>query len=201
MRKILIAAAGFAALAGAAGLAAAQDEDRPPHGPMAMFQAADANHDGVLTRQEFDVGRDAHFAQMDSNRDGALSRDEMRAMRGLRGDHRWRHGGGMHSLRGADANHDGSISRDEFLARPIEHFDRLDADHDGVISAAELPQRRERHARGEHPNLDANGDGQISSAEFAAMGEGMFERLDANHDGRLTSEEMQAAHPHRRGGE
>jgi Ca2+-binding EF-hand superfamily protein len=199
MRKIVLAAAGFAALAGAAGLALAQ-ADAPPRGPFGMFQA-DANNDGAVTRAEFDAGRDAHFARLDANNDGALSQDEMQAMRG---HHRGGRGGGMHSLRGADANNDGNITRDEFLARPIEHFDRLDANDDGVISAAERPQRPERGdragrgARAGHRGLDANNDGQISRAEFAAMGAGMFDRLDANGDGRVTREEAQAARPHHR---
>jgi Ca2+-binding EF-hand superfamily protein len=200
MRKIVLAAAGFAALAGAAGLALAQNNATPrePHG---LFQA-DANNDGTLTRQEFDAGRDATFARLDANNDGALSREEMRAMReGHRGHRR---GGGMHGLTRADANNDGNITRDEFLARPLEHFDRLDANDDGVISAAERPQRGDRAERGprrDRPHLDGDNDGQISRAEFAAMGAGRFERLDANSDGRVTREEAQAARPHRRGHE
>jgi len=100
----------------------------------------------------------------------------------------------------ADANNDGNISRDEFLARPTEMFERLDADNDGVISASERPQRPERGERGERPqrvNPDANGDGQLSQAEFTAMGAGLFDRFDANDDGRVTREEMAAAHPRR----
>ena len=112
----------------------------------------------------------------------------------------------MHRLAGADVNNDGNITRDEFLARPLQEFARLDANSDGVISASERPQRPERadgeHRgqrgdRGDRPNPDANNDGQISRAEFATMGAGMFDRLDANHDGRVTQEEAQAARPHR----
>jgi hypothetical protein len=197
MRKILLATAvGFAAFAGAAGLAMAQDGPGP-RGPHGLFQA-DANGDGVLTRQEFDAGRDAMFARLDADNDGQISREEMRAR------HHGRRGGrgGMHSLRGADANNDGNITREEFLARPIEHFDRMDANNDGVISADERPQRgerAERRGRGERPTLDANGDGQVSRAEFAAAGAAMFERLDANNDGRVTREEAAAARQHRRG--
>ena len=214
MRKILLAAVGFAAIAGAAGLAVAQGrpDGPPPGGPAGFLFQADANHDNVLTRAEFDAGRDAHFAQMDANRDGQLSREEMReGRRGPGGPdgHRGGRGGGMHRLAGADVNNDGNITRDEFLARPLQEFARLDANSDGVISASERPQRPERadgehrgHRgergdRGDRPNPDANNDGQISRAEFATMGAGMFDRLDANHDGRVTQEEAQAARPHR----
>lgn len=202
MRKTLLAAVGFAAIAGAAGLALAQDSATGQRG---VFQA-DANSDGVLTRQEFDAGRVAHFTRLDANNDGQLSREEMRAMRGDR--HRRGGRAGMHGLRGADANNDGNITRDEFLARPLAHFDRLDANKDGVIGAAERPQRPERQAqsgerrqRADRPNRDANGDGQFSQAEFAAMGARTFERLDANGDGQVTRAEAEAARPHRRGRE
>lgn len=204
MRKIVLAAAGFAALAGAAGLAMAQTTPAqgPERGVSRLFEA-DSNNDGVLTRQEFDASRATHFTRLDADNNGQLSREEMRAMRGERGGRG--HRGGGHQLTRADANSDGSITRDEFLARPIAMFDRLDADNNGVISAAEQPQRRERgdrQARGERrerPNFDANSDRQISSAEFASMGAQMFERLDANSDGRVTRAEAEAARPQRGG--
>jgi Ca2+-binding EF-hand superfamily protein len=206
MRKILLAAAGLAALAGAAGLALAQDNDGRERGAHGIFQS-DSNSDGVLTRQEFDVGRVASFARLDADNNGQLTREEMRAERGERRGGRGGHrGGGMHSLTRADANSDGNITRDEFLARPTQMFDRLDANDDGVISTAERPQRPERgeRTRGERtqrsdrPNPDADGNGSFSQAEFTAMGAGLFERLDANDDGRVTQEEAQAARGHHR---
>jgi len=204
MRKILFAAAGFAALAGAAGLAMAQN-DAPARGQHGLFQS-DANSDGVLTRQEFDAGRDANFARLDANTDGQLTREEMRAGREGRGEGRGHgRGGGGHSLTRADANSDGNVTRDEYLARPTAQFDRIDANNDGVITEAERPQRCERGERPsraerpERPNFDANNDSQISRAEYAAMGAGMFERMDANSDGRVTREEAEAGRPNRRG--
>jgi Ca2+-binding EF-hand superfamily protein len=198
MRKILFAAAGFAALAGAAGLAVAQDQqEQRPRGVFAM----DANSDGTLTRQEFDAGRAASFARLDSNSDGQLTREEMRAQRGERGQRRGGHRG-MHHLASADANNDGNITREEFLARPNAMFDRMDANDDGVIAASERPQRRERAEgeRRERPNFDANNDRQISRAEWDAMGAAQFQRLDANSDGRVTQEEAQARRGQSRGG-
>lgn len=208
MRKILLAAAGFAALTGAAGMAMAQSApaQAPERGVSRLFQN-DANNDGVLTRQEFNTARAAEFARLDADNNGQLTREEMRAQRGDRGgrggERHGRRGGGMHQLSGADANNDGNITREEFLARPSEHFRRLDANNDGVISAAERPQRPERGDRAERrerPNFDANNDRQISREEYAAMGTQMFDRLDANNDGRVTREEAEAARPqHRRG--
>lgn len=196
MRKIILAAASFAALAGAAGLAAAQNTPAQERG--GRFFEADANNDGVVTRQEFDASRTAHFARLDADGNGQLTREEMRQHAGGQRGQR-----GGHQLSRADANSDGNITRDEFLARPTQMFDRLDANNDGVISEAERPQRRERGerpARGERaerPNFDANNDSQISREEFAAMGARMFERLDANSDGRVTRAEAEAARPQR----
>lgn len=210
MRKMLFAAAGLVALAGAAGFAFAQNAPPERDGRHGIFQS-DTNSDGVLTRQEFDAGRAADFIRLDADHNGQLTREEMRADRGERGEHRrGRRGGhrgeGMHRLASADANNDGNITREEFLARPNEMFQRLDANNDGVISTAERPQRAERGERGERrgdrpdrPNPDADGNGTFSRAEFTAMGAHFFERLDANNDGRVTQEEAQAARGPRRG--
>lgn len=213
MRKVLLAAAGAAAMAiAAAGFAQAQSgangggDTAGRHGIL----QADANNDSVVTRAEFDASRTSNFARLDANNDGQLTREEMRADRGERGQRggRGHRGGpgGHGGFEGADANNDGNISRDEFLARPIAMFERLDANSNGVIEASERPQRPERSAqngerreRADRPNPDTDGNGTFSRAEFAAMGAHMFERLDANSDGRVTQDEAQAARGHRGG--
>jgi hypothetical protein len=195
---MLLAAAGFAVIAGAAGLALAHEHERGEPRAHGLFQS-DANSDGVLTRQEFDTGRTALFARLDRDGNGQLTREEMHAMRG---EHRGGRGGrGMH-LEGADANNDGNITREEFMTHPTEMFDRLDANRDGVIAPSERPQHGERRhggpgGRAGHTDPDANSDGLVSSAEFTAMGAHLFDRLDANDDGRVTREEAHAGRPHR----
>lgn len=211
MRKILLVAAGAAALATAAcGFAQAQSGSNTSAARHGIFQS-DSNSDGVLTRGEFDAGRATQFARLDADNNGQLTREEMRADRGARGEHRGRRGhrggpGGPGGFEGADANNDGNITRDEFLARPIAMFERLDANSNGVIEASERPQRPERGAqngerrqRADRPNHVTDGNGTFSRAEFTAMGAGMFERLDANSDGRVTQDEAQAGRGHRRG--
>lgn len=198
MRKMLLAAAGFAAIAGAAGLALAHEHERGGPGAYGLFQS-DANSDGVLTRQEFDAGRTALFARLDRDSNGQLAPEEMHAMRG---EHRGGRGGHGLRLEGADANNDGNITREEFMTHPTEMFDRLDANHDGVIAASERPQHGERRhggpgGRADRPDPDANNDGLVSTAEFTAMGANLFDRLDANDDGRVTREEAHAGRPPR----
>jgi Ca2+-binding EF-hand superfamily protein len=200
MRKVLIAAASFVALAGAAGLALAQ-QDSVQNRPFGLFQA-DSNSDGTVTQSEYEASRAARFDTLDANNDGQLTREEMRAERGEhgRGGH---HRGGHHGMRGglehADANDDGSITREEFFAGPSQMFARLDNNNDGVVSADERPQRRERGERQGRRHADANNDGVISQSEFVAMSASHFERLDSNDDGQVTREEADAARGQRHG--
>ncbi len=42
--------------------------------------------------------------------------------------------------------------------------------------------------------VDVNGDGAISKAEFNAFQAGHFKRMDANGDGKITRDEMEARH-------
>lgn len=89
LKPLLLGFAAFAATAG--GMAVAQDMGPPPPpgggGPM---MRADANGDGVLTRQEAIDQATARFDRMDANHDGKLDRSEMQRigqrMRDMRGD-------------------------------------------------------------------------------------------------------------------
>lgn len=218
MKKLLIAGAAAALLLGVAGGAIAQAQDEPGShhghgpdgrhgGPGAMLMEADANHDGVITRAEFDAQRTAMFARLDTDSNGQISRDEMRAGRARHHGEGAPDGAGFISR--LDSNHDGRVTREEFLARPNAEFDRLDANHDGALVAGEAPHRppggphaERRHGERRHGeerrhwrNPDTNGDHNISSAEFAAEGDAMFTHLDANGDGRITQEELEAARP------
>jgi Ca2+-binding EF-hand superfamily protein len=197
---MLIAAASFAALAGVAGFALAQ-QDGPQERSNGLFQY-DSNNDGTVTQSEYEASRTARFDTLDANNDGQLTREEMRAGRGNRGE-RGHHRGGRHGMRGglehADANNDGNITREEFLAGPTQRFAQLDSNNDGVISADERPQRRERGERHGRRHADANSDGQVSQSEFVAMGASRFDRLDANDDGNVTREEAEAARNQRHG--
>jgi hypothetical protein len=144
--KLLIAAGVAAAIL--TGPAAAQPAGGPG-GRMARFFAdADANHDGNITRAEWNTARANQFAQMDTNHDGQISADEH--------PHHGDHGGGQppaggnsaggdhHGMMNPDTNNDGIISRAEFDAQSAAMFSHLDADNNGTISAAELQAMRDR---------------------------------------------------------
>ena len=193
MKRVVTGAALAALLAG---VAVAQDAPLPPGGPDApppmrhgpptrdqvaqmvqrMFARADANHDGVVTRAEYDQARqemetrrrehhDRAFARLDANKNGSLSRSEFDSppqvgkdangappppLEGPGG--RVRRGG--HGLMGPG------------MMGPA-WFDRADADHDGKVTLAE--------------------------AQAAALAR--FDAMDRNRDGTLRPDEMGAPPP------
>jgi Ca2+-binding EF-hand superfamily protein len=48
-------------------------------GAMMMLRGADTDHDGKITRAEYDASIKMHFDAMDTNRDGQISKDERQA--------------------------------------------------------------------------------------------------------------------------
>ncbi len=98
----------------------------------------------------------------------------------------------------------GPQTRDAFLATQKERFAAMDANHDSVVTREEMSAQMAARM-GEAPPadridtmfrmLDANGDGQATTAEAEASGSARFATLDADHDGTLTPEERRAGMP------
>ncbi|MBY8826521.1 EF-hand domain-containing protein [Hephaestia mangrovi] len=109
--------------------------------PMAAFDDADTNHDGVVSRAEFRAARVARFDRMDRNHDGAISRDDFGRLLKFRPQ-----AGQLldQMLAEADTNHDGRVTRGELSQAPMPLFDRADTNHDGVVDANELAAARDR---------------------------------------------------------
>ena len=138
----------------------------PPHAP--SFDELDTNHDGVVSKAEFDAWRAAHpmpgrpgpddddrRSDGDGGPRGWGDGFEMRNMMWMRRHEMEMHpgGGGRFGppldLEAADTDHDGKISWAEFQAAATAHlkarFDRLDANHDGFIEKDEMPGHGDRH--------------------------------------------------------
>lgn len=163
MRMALIAALSVIAVAPAlapVGAPPAQAQEGGGHGGgMARLKAADANHDGAITRAEMRATRATMFERMDANSDGFITQAEREAMADAaqaRGKSKRPEGagggpgpggGGERGLERADTNNDGKISRDEFVNGPMPMFDRLDANKNGTIEATELESARAMMAR------------------------------------------------------
>ena len=157
-----------------------------PERMQSRFEGADANNDGVLTREEMQAfgqaRRAARFAELDANHDGALTQDEA--------GERWAR------LGRADADGDGRVTSEEFSQM------RPGRGHHGPFMGG-------RMGRGEHrgpgfghhapdpsrfiSRFDANGDGALQVAELPERMRARVAEADENRDGALSAQELTAA--------
>lgn len=132
----------------------------------------DANGDGVVTKAEAaQLPRLAEkFDQLDRNKDGKLSGDEMPMHRqGMRGQD-----GKARGLRALDTDGDGRISRAETQAGEkswAQRFDTMDVNKDGYVDRADMQARMASQRAECFTKADADKNGQLSRAEFDAMGQ------------------------------
>jgi Ca2+-binding EF-hand superfamily protein len=105
-------------------------------GPVSMLTRYDANHDGVLTRDELIAGLKAEFAAHDVKHDGCLKDDQVDDINQSRVD-----ADQSTATPLVDWNQDGCIDYTEFSAAPYSLFDQLDRNRDGKLTAQEMGQR------------------------------------------------------------
>jgi Ca2+-binding EF-hand superfamily protein len=121
-------------------LSAASMAQTMRHGGEGMFERADANNDGSVTKEEFIAARGEQFAKLDRNSDGYLDSTDMPKRMAER---RKQNGGGeMHGGQ-FDTDGNGKVSKDEFINGPTLIFDRVDADKNNVLDAKELAAAKE----------------------------------------------------------
>lgn len=98
-----------------------------------VFDQADADKDGVLTRAEVDAFRADKLRRFDGNGDSRLGLEEFQGL--------WAEMTRPMQVRAfqfVDANGDGQVS-DEEMRRPLDAFvDRLDRNDDGSLAREEL---------------------------------------------------------------
>ncbi|MBI3480939.1 MAG: EF-hand domain-containing protein [Nitrosomonadales bacterium] len=80
-------------------------------------------------------------------------------------------------------------------AEPSAHGEHMyDSMHDEHQSGDRMPGMHE-HMEDQHfKDMDSNGDGMVSKAEFDAAHDKHFKDMDSNGDGKLSPEEMRAGH-------
>lgn len=117
-----VAAEGGAAVAESAQAAAA-----------ARFRALDVNHDGVLSRYEYDS--EVVLEVVDTDHDGLVSEQELVAALPAQAPST---PSVARRMRVADLDRDGKLNDDELRAALEKRFDWLDRDHDGNLDLAEM---------------------------------------------------------------
>jgi hypothetical protein len=103
---------------------------------LGFLRQADANQDGVVTKEEVAALADRDFARWDWNKDGVIDQADRDALRKEMLDYAVKR-----MARRMGAGPDGKVTREQFQAKAAEGFARLDADNDGKLSRGELPGR------------------------------------------------------------
>lgn len=173
------------------------------NGPGGLFDQIDTNKDGVITRAEVKAAHDAMFIAIDTNRDGFLTREEMAAHRKAQMEKMQQRmataPNSMFQL--IDKNKDGIVTQDEWNAftppsrpdmskkpemtqRHKDFFKKLDANNDGKITAAEFAAGR--------PNHKMIGRKEMMKMGGGHMGKGGPRNPDTNNDGKISKAEWDA---------
>ena len=140
-------------------------------GPEALFDQADANGDGKVTKEEAEALKAARIAGLDADGDGFVTAEEMAAQMMARMQDQMTKMA-RHRIVDLDTDGDGKVSMAEFAVedRMARIFDRLDGDGDGAVSREELQAMRDKRGdrrgegrgwfgRGGHDHGWGDGDG------------------------------------------
>lgn len=91
------------------------------------FEDMDANHDGVLSKDEWPADAVEYYTALDANADGNVSYNEFFNRKQISAS----------VLKGLDTNNDNRISRGEWTGEAAE-FNRIDKNADNFLTVAEL---------------------------------------------------------------
>lgn len=107
-----------------------------------LFERADTNKDGSVTREELLASRNEQFAKFDRNSDGYIDATDIPKRVAMR---RQQQGGGAGEVIVGqfDADGDGKVTKEEFVNGPTIIFDRADTDGNSVLDAKELAAAKE----------------------------------------------------------
>jgi Ca2+-binding EF-hand superfamily protein len=111
--------------------------------PGKIFDSADTNGDGVITREEFHAARERAFTKLDRNGDGYIDKDDLSGRLAGRQKAQERLAQLVTQL---DQDGDGRVSKAEFVDGPTPLFDRADADHNGELSRDEVAAMKKKLA-------------------------------------------------------
>jgi len=175
--------------------AVAQQKMTSPQRPSHFMKLFDGNdHDGIVTRAEFNAVMKKNYQTMDTDNNGKVSLAEFKKYHAER-----RKSHQQAKLNHIDQDKNGFISRQEFTASAIkraeQRFNRLDKNQDGQISTQEYTANYPRNKHHLVNKMDKNKDAQISFEEYTTMSRRWFDRLDSNQDNQVTINEIQGRFP------
>lgn len=171
-RSSLIVTSLIAAFVLTAGVASAKEgREGKGHGQK-MFERADANKDGKITRAEAQKMESARFAKVDANGDSVITMAEAKA---------------AHEARRAERAEKRAAQGKDKPAR------------DGKSRDGKARKGKRGHSpEAFFAKADANKDGKVTRTEATKMHNARFAKMDTNGDGAITKEEAKAAHQARK---
>ena len=121
LTALVAAGAAFAAPGSSAGTTPGPNAE-PGQWRQQFFDKIDANHDGIISRAEYQAFVDGRFAKLDTNGDGVVNADEV-ATSPMAAERAERRAQGF--VRRYDTTGSGEVSRADFEAKEMQRFDRM----------------------------------------------------------------------------
>lgn len=151
MHKIIPTLFAISSLAAASAVLAAPPVGDPTAGEgrdgaqwrQRFFDQIDTNHDGVISRAEYQAFVDARFARLDPNGSGVVTAADIVASPATAARVQKRAEG---FIKRYDTSGTGQVSKAEFEAREMQRFDKLSGGS-GTVTEAQLAARH-AHKRG-----------------------------------------------------
>lgn len=173
----------------------------------AVFERLDANGDGILTPEEFNVHSRAHGGEEDvivihkiERKDGepaAAPPPEDRSEKAVTfwlGDEGEPDSDGRHVvMERREIRITADTEAGEVTAIDIRKsdFDRFDTDRDGKVTFAEYQARQRQMLEAGFRELDGDGDGALSEAEYGRIGQPMIVRVQSPEAQKVITETIE----------
>ena len=116
-----------------------------------MFDKIDTNHDGLISRAEYQVWLDSRFAKLDTNGDGVVSAQEIEAAPATAARVQER---AERFVKRYDTSGSGNVTKADFEAKEMGRFDKLSGGAD-TLTEEQLGAR----GHGRRQAADAGGSG------------------------------------------
>lgn len=124
----------------------------------AFLDRIDTNHDGVISRAEYQAWVDSRFAKLDDNGDGVVTADEIAHSAATQQRDERRAEQFVKRFGGKDAT---QVTKADFEARQMARFDRVSGGSDTVTADQLMPKRGKfMHHRGSPAAAASSSSGQ-----------------------------------------